>query len=315
MRLVPVRGATSDYIWRLGYEPIHWEQMVDPKVRSGPTAVLREGNFDYVSNLVHWDTVPQALPDSLYLTSKPAFFGSYTWPWVNPLGTPKLYTLPARARYDAGVPIPQVQLTSISPVAGSITGGTTVTIRGAGFLAGPPTVTIGGVAVTGIVVTGTTSLTAVTGPHATGLADVTVGIPSATATLAQSFFYTPVPTATSFYTVAPCRLVDTRSAPYAPALAANQRRVWTVTGRCGIPAGANALALNVTVVGPTTSGFIRLAPGNGITDSSAINFKPSQTRANNAAIMVSTDGTGGLSATNGSTGTVHLILDVAGYFQ
>ena len=98
----PSPWGDFNYIWRLGYEPIHWEQMVDPKVRSGPTAVLREGNFDYVSNLVHWDTVPQALPDSLYLTSKPAFFGSLTWPWVDPLGATKLHTLPARARYEGG---------------------------------------------------------------------------------------------------------------------------------------------------------------------------------------------------------------------
>ena len=192
-----------------------------------------------------------------------------------------------------------------------------MTIRGNGYLVGTPTVTIGGVAATGVVVTGATSLTAVTGPHATGLADVVVTIPGpATATLAPGFFYTPAaPTATSFYTVAPCRLVDTRTPTYAPALAASQRRVWTVTGRCGIPAGATALALNLTVVAPSAAGFIRLAPGNGLTDSSAINFRPGQVRANNAAIMLSTDATGGISATNGSAGTVHVVLDVTGYYQ
>jgi hypothetical protein len=86
-------------IWRLGYDPIHWDQDPDPKVRS---TVLREGNYDYVTDQVHWDTVPQTLPDSLYLTSKPAFFGNNPWPWVNPPGATKLYTLPAKARYDSG---------------------------------------------------------------------------------------------------------------------------------------------------------------------------------------------------------------------
>ena len=43
----------------------------------------------------------KTLPDSLYLTSKPAFFGAQQWPWVNPGGATKVYTLPAKARYDA----------------------------------------------------------------------------------------------------------------------------------------------------------------------------------------------------------------------
>ena len=65
------------------------------------STVLREGNYDYVTNQVHWDTTAQTIPDSLYLTAKPAFFGSLPWPWVDPTGTTKLYTLPAKARFDA----------------------------------------------------------------------------------------------------------------------------------------------------------------------------------------------------------------------
>jgi hypothetical protein len=44
------------------------------------------------------------------LTQEPAFFNAgkgYTWPWVNPTGSPQLYTLPAKARYDAGTPFTQ----------------------------------------------------------------------------------------------------------------------------------------------------------------------------------------------------------------
>jgi hypothetical protein len=75
----------------------------DPRVKE---TVLREGNFDYVSNAVKWDTSAQTLPASLYKTAKPAFFGSNAWPWVDPLGATKIHTLPAKARYDAGQPIP-----------------------------------------------------------------------------------------------------------------------------------------------------------------------------------------------------------------
>jgi hypothetical protein len=80
---------------------------------------LRDGNFDYVSGKVHWHGIggsgvnngltPPAnstLPDSLYLSGKPAFFGNNTWPWVNGASatTPLPGQLPARTRYDAGTP-------------------------------------------------------------------------------------------------------------------------------------------------------------------------------------------------------------------
>jgi hypothetical protein len=208
-----------------------------------------------------------------------------------------------------------LQVTSISPVNGPIAGGTTVTVLGSGFVAGA-TVTVGGVAATGVAVAGSTSLTAVTGAHATGLADVTVTIPGPrSATLAQGFFYAPPPAPADYYTLTPCRLVDTR-AGQAPVLAASERRVFTITGgACGVPATAKAVAVNVTVTGAAAPGHIHLAPGNGLTESSAINFVPGVTRANNGVVLLATDATGGVSATNRSTGAVHLVLDVSGYFE
>jgi hypothetical protein len=207
------------------------------------------------------------------------------------------------------------QVTSISPVSGPIAGGTTVTIRGSGFVAGA-TVAIGGVAATGVVVGGPASLTAVTGAHATGLADVTVTIPGPrSATLAQGFFYSTDAAPADFYTLAPCRVVDTR-AGQAPALAASERRVFAVTeGTCGVPATATAVSVNVTVTGAVAPGNVRLAPGNGLTESSALNFVAGVTRANNAVVRLATDGTGGVSATNRSSGPVHVIVDVSGYFE
>ena len=90
-------------IWKLGYNPIHWEQSPDPQVRS---TVLREGNFDYVTNrsLGH---AAAAIPPSLYLAAKPAFFGALPWPWVDPTGAGKLADLPATARLEAGMPFAQ----------------------------------------------------------------------------------------------------------------------------------------------------------------------------------------------------------------
>jgi hypothetical protein len=95
-------------IYKLG-----WDGQPPYPVDAQVTATaVRHGNFDYVTNTVKWEPSVQehSLPSSLYLTHKPAFFDAgkgYTWPWVDPLGTTKLYTLPAKARFEAGTPFVQ----------------------------------------------------------------------------------------------------------------------------------------------------------------------------------------------------------------
>jgi hypothetical protein len=90
-------------LWRLGYTATDWN--AQPEARVVNTS-HRHANFDYATNSVRWASgFDQTLPDSLYLTSKPGFFGNNPWPWVDATGTTKLYTLPARSRFDAGTPI------------------------------------------------------------------------------------------------------------------------------------------------------------------------------------------------------------------
>jgi hypothetical protein len=86
-------------IWKLGYDPERWGMYADSQTLS---TTIRHGNFDYVNNSIKWDSTisDHALPSSLYLTSKPAFFGCRTWPWVQPEGTTKVYSLPAKDRFD-----------------------------------------------------------------------------------------------------------------------------------------------------------------------------------------------------------------------
>jgi hypothetical protein len=91
-------GDSPIGMWRLGYNPENWSAPPDPNVTG---TVIREGNFDYATKQVHWVKGPQQMPASLYLSSKPAFFGNNPWPWVDPTGTVKVATLPARARFDA----------------------------------------------------------------------------------------------------------------------------------------------------------------------------------------------------------------------
>lgn len=101
-------GMSRPAIWLLGWDD------VSPQPYDSVTAgtQVRHGNFDYVTNSVHWDPSDpgRTLPDSLYLSGKPAFFNQgrgYTWPWVDPTGQTPLQTLPARARFDAGTPFTQ----------------------------------------------------------------------------------------------------------------------------------------------------------------------------------------------------------------
>jgi hypothetical protein len=117
-----------------------------------------------------------------------------------------------------------------------------------------------------------------------------------------------------FFTVTPCRLVDTRSTD-APALVAGQTRTFTLSGRCGIPPTARSLSLNVTVTAPTAPGHLTLFPaGQARPLASSLNFAPGQTRANNVIIRV--DGQGRLSVTCGqATGTAELIIDVNAYLE
>ena len=88
-------------IWKLGYAPSHWEQDADA---TAVGSALRDGNFDYLTNILLWNGAPKTLPASFYLTAKPAFFGALTWPWVTPEGTTKSFTLPAKSRFVSGNP-------------------------------------------------------------------------------------------------------------------------------------------------------------------------------------------------------------------
>jgi hypothetical protein len=89
-------------VWKLGYDPERWSMNPDPQTLS---TVIRDGNYDFLTNSQHWHNTPGgfAIPNSMYLTSKPAFFSTNQWPWIDP-STGKIYTLPAKARYDAGTP-------------------------------------------------------------------------------------------------------------------------------------------------------------------------------------------------------------------
>jgi Tol biopolymer transport system component len=121
-----------------------------------------------------------------------------------------------------------------------------------------------------------------------------------------------------FFALEPCRLLDTRTPSDGPALASGTTRVLALAGACAIPATARALALNVTVTQPSAQGHLTLHPGDGGPSLAAtIHFSAGQTRANNVVASLGLAGDGALAVAPvlDGDGTVHLILDVTGYFQ
>jgi len=127
-----------------------------------------------------------------------------------------------------------------------------------------------------------------------------------------SFAATP-----GFYTVTPCRVADTRNpdGPFGgPALAAGAIRTFTIAEQCGVPSTATAVSVNITVTQPAAQGHLTLYPGGAVAPLvSAINYRPGQTRANNAVVPLGP--AKDFAVRCGSIGTVHFIIDVNGYFD
>lgn len=99
-------------------------------------------------------------------------------------------------------------------------------------------------------------------------------------------------------------------------LAQNQVRTVDLTVGGGLPAGARAALVNLTVTGTSDgSGFLKVfKPGSPVPSASAINWSSGgQNIANSATVTVSP--TGGLTVRCGGTGaSTDVIVDVAGYY-
>ncbi len=113
------------------------------------------------------------------------------------------------------------------------------------------------------------------------------------------------------FTLTPCRLVDTREDGI-PVPAVGRRRF--AASRCGLPEGATLLAANVTVTGSSAPGHFTLFPSDIPRPAvSTLNFGAGQTRANNALLMIDSDGF--FTVENAAPADAHLIVDVSGAFD
>ena len=118
-------------------------------------------------------------------------------------------------------------------------------------------------------------------------------------------------TSGTYHAVPPARILDTIAHP----VAANGEVALRVTGAAPlVPGGASAVVLNVTVVGPTSGGFVSVFP-DGVAAPHVehnVDFVRAQTAANLVVVSVPADGI--VRLYHASPGTVRLIAGVFGYF-
>lgn len=117
-----------------------------------------------------------------------------------------------------------------------------------------------------------------------------------------------------FVAQSPWRLADTRTGlgtgGSTTAVAPHTSLVVKVAGDSSpVPTGSYGAALSVTVTQPTGRGYLKVASAAG---TSAVSFTPGRTATGLALAGLSTGGT--VSIYNGSFGTLHLVVDVEGYF-
>jgi peptidoglycan/xylan/chitin deacetylase (PgdA/CDA1 family) len=123
------------------------------------------------------------------------------------------------------------------------------------------------------------------------------------------------PTALRFYSVSPCRLVDTRFAPDQPSLSAGIERQFSGIGRCFIPATAVSLAANITTVVGTAPGSLTIYDAGRRPRPAAAqtSFPPNAIRGTQALIPLGYSGKFAVFP-NMASGTVNVLVDVSGYF-
>ncbi|HEY8132891.1 MAG TPA: hypothetical protein VII12_13490 [Thermoanaerobaculia bacterium] len=135
-------------------------------------------------------------------------------------------------------------------------------------------------------------------------------------------YYPPAPG--EYNSVSPCRLINTRVVgPQTDGLPLNSPGpyLYRVQGNCGVPNGATSAAINIKVISPTHTGHLRLyAAGTPVPGVSQINFVENVVAISNAAIVplsavVNPDDKDlAVLIVMDLPGSMHFVVDVAGYF-
>jgi alpha-tubulin suppressor-like RCC1 family protein len=121
----------------------------------------------------------------------------------------------------------------------------------------------------------------------------------------------------AFVSMAPTRILDTRTTHAVAPGGTLDLQVSGAGGAGGVPAsGAGSVVMNLTVTGPVKAGYITAYPaGTTRPTASNLNFTAGRTVPNLVTVGLGTGGKAGkVTLFNGSSGTVQLVADAAGYY-
>jgi hypothetical protein len=123
--------------------------------------------------------------------------------------------------------------------------------------------------------------------------------------------YYSIGSANRYTPLAPARLLDTRDT--GSALAGGETLTLPVTGHGGVPAGATAVVVNLTVADTTASTFVTAYPaGQPLPLASSLNVDAGTIRPNRVIVSV---GVGGAISLYNFAGRTDLVVDVVGAFR
>jgi hypothetical protein len=130
-------------------------------------------------------------------------------------------------------------------------------------------------------------------------------------------YYRPGSGGSEWHPLEPVRLLDTRASNgLSGASTDGTVRSFQLTGRGTIPVDAVAVTANLTIVGPTSSGYSAIGATMTSTPStSTINVRTGRTIANGVALRVTGKGRAGTVFQGTSGSKAHQVLDVTGYFR
>ncbi len=112
--LPPLGTEVSVYMGPSGY------QELDLDVEA---TTIRKGNYNYLDRRIPADETlnSETLPDSLFRSSKPAYFGNLPWPAFDPLNpNPSFESIPAGYRYARGASVPGIVVESLPQAPSSL---------------------------------------------------------------------------------------------------------------------------------------------------------------------------------------------------
>ncbi len=131
----------------------------------------------------------------------------------------------------------------------------------------------------------------------------------------NGYFAPPAANTLQFYTLPPCRVLDTRNQAGVfggPSIAGGTSRTFPIpSSSCGVPANAAAYAFNVTVVPQGELAYLTVWPtGQPLPLVSTLNSFDGTVLANAAIVPAGTGGAANFYASN----TTDLVVDINGYF-